>query len=96
MGVIKGAAIHKALLKKGFITAPGKQKHIRYQFCDREKRSSVRTQLSHNGQELSDSLQQLMASQVHLSKAEFLSMVSCTIGHEDLVKKYTENGLLKR
>ena len=96
MGVLKGAAVHKALLKKGFITAPGKQKHIRYQFCDGEKRSSVRTHLSHNGQELSDSLQQLMAAQVHLSKAEFLAMVSCTIGHADLVKTYTENGLLKR
>jgi len=37
-----------------------------------------------------------MAAQVHLSKAEFLAMVSCTIGRDDLVKKYTENGLLKR
>jgi hypothetical protein len=96
MGVLKGAAVHKALLKKGFITAPGKQKHIRYQFCDGEKRSSVRTHLSHNGQELSDSLQQLMASQIHLSKAEFLAMISCTINHEDLVKKYTDFGLLKK
>ena len=38
MGILKGAAVHKALLKKGFITAPGKQKHIRYQFCDGEKK----------------------------------------------------------
>ena len=96
MGVLKGAAVHKALLKKGFVTASGKQKHIRYQFCDGEKRSSVRTHLSHNGQELPESLQQLMAAQLHLSKTEFLAMVSCTIDHEDLVKRYTDIGLLKK
>ena len=96
MGILKGAAVHKALLKKGFVTASGKQKHIRYQFCDGEKRSSLRTHLSHNGQELSDSLQQLMAAQLHLSKTEFLAMVSCTIDHEDLVKRYTDIGLLKK
>ncbi|WP_338096533.1 hypothetical protein [Methanorbis rubei] len=52
--------------------------------------------MSHNNQEINDFLQSQMAEQTYLSKAEFLEMISCTIGHDELVARYVTLGLLQK
>ena len=50
--------------------------------------------MSHNDQELTDFLQAQMAAQLHISKADFLEMISCKIEHEGIANIYREKGLL--
>ena len=93
--ILKAADVTKALKKKGFEQVSGRQKHPRYTFYADGKRSPVTTHVSHNKQEINDFLLSKMAEQTYLSKSEFLEMISCTIRHEDLVKRYADLGLVK-
>jgi len=93
--ILKADDVTRALKKKGFEQVSGRQKHPRYTFYANGKRSPVTTHVSHNKQELNDFLLAKMAEQTYLSKSEFLEMISCTIGHEDLVKRYADLDLVK-
>ncbi len=93
--ILKVHEVTKALKKKGFEQVSGRQKHPRYTFYDNGKRSPVTTHVSHNKQDLNDFLLAKMAEQTYLSKSEFLGMISSTIGHEDLVKRYADLDLVK-
>ena len=95
MAVLKADVVKKALKKKGFVEDTGRLKHLRYKFYVNGQRISVTTHLSHNGSELDDFLVRQMAEQICLSKSEFLEMVSCSLGHEELVARYADLGLLK-
>ncbi len=92
MPVLKADTVTKALTKKGFKCSSGK--HIRYQFYQDGVKLPIVTHVSHNGQEIDDFLIRQMALQLSLSKSEFLSMVSCKIGYEELIKRYTELGFI--
>ncbi|MDV0444031.1 hypothetical protein McpCs1_14190 [Methanocorpusculaceae archaeon Cs1] len=96
MVVLKADVVKKVLQKKGFAPVSGKQKHPRFTFFDEGIRSTVTTHMSHNNQEINDFLQSQMAEQTYLSKAEFLEMISCTIGHDELVARYVTLGLLQK
>ncbi len=96
MVVLKADAAKKALQKKGFAAISGKQKHPQFTFFDEGVRSTVTTHMSHDNQEINDFLQSRMAEQTYLSKSEFLEMISCKIGHDELVSRYVEMGLLKK
>ena len=96
MAVLKADAVKKALKKKGFVEDAGRLKHLRYKFYANGLRISVTTHLSHNGSELDDFLVKQMAEQTHLSKSEFIEMVSCKIGHDELVARYADLGLLQK
>lgn len=95
MPVLKCESVKKALKKKGFLTESGKQRHVVYTFHHDGIPAVVATHMSHNNQEITDTLQNMMAEQLHMSKSEFIEMVSCTIGHDELVARYADLGLLK-
>jgi len=94
MAVLKAETVKKAMMKKGFIMEAGRQKHPRYYFEDNGEIAAVKTHMSHNDQELNDFLQAQMAAQLHISKADFLEMISCQIEHEGIANMYREKGLL--
>lgn len=96
MAVLKADVVKKALKKKGFVEDSGRLKHVRYKFYANGQRISITTHPSHNGSELDDFLVKQMAEQTHLSMAEFIEMVSCKIGHDELVARYVALSLLQK
>lgn len=82
--------------KKGFERLSGKVNHCRYEFYLNGKPSGVKTYLSHNKQEITGDLLAWMAKETYLSKEEFADMISCNIGHDELVARYAALGLLKK
>ena len=94
MSVLKCENVKKSLKKKGFLTVSGK--HVIYTFHHEGIPAVVVTHMSHNNQEITDTLQCLMAEQLHLSKSEFIELISCKIGHDELAARYTALGLLSR
>ena len=95
MPALKTDKVIKALNKKGFVMQKGRTDHLRFVFYADGYPANIKTHLSHNSQDLGNDLQAYMAEQLHLSKAEFVEMVSCKIGHDELIDKYSELGLLK-
>ncbi|MDU9377163.1 hypothetical protein McpSp1_18100 [Methanocorpusculaceae archaeon Sp1] len=95
MVVLKADKVNNALKKKGFIVKTGRTDHCRFVFCNNGRMVNVKTYTSHNGQEIGDELQFRMAEQLHLSKPEFVEMISCTIGRDELVARYTALGLIR-
>lgn len=93
MTILKSDVVVRSLTKKGFERGTGK--HIKYQFYYKGMKIPVITHLSHNGQEIDDFLIKQMAEQLHLSKSEFVEMVSCTIGYDELVDKYIALSLIQ-
>ena len=96
MSVLKCDTVTKALKKKGFVLVRGRSKHLVYFFVHDGIKSEIATHLSHNKQEINDVLQREMAEQTYLSRAEFVEMISCKIGHDELAARYTDLGLLKK
>ena len=92
---MKADKVNKSLKKKGFIVKSGRTDHCRFVFCSNGRMVNVKTHMSHNGQEIGDDLQSRMAEQLYLSKPEFVEMISCKIGHDELVTRYADLGLLK-
>lgn len=95
MPVLKCNKVRNSLIKKGFCTVSGRQKHVVFTFCHGGELQAVSTHMSHNNQEICDFLQNEMAKQMHITKSEFLDFVKCSISKEDLIHKYKEKGLIK-
>lgn len=93
--ILKADKIQSALKKKGFLVKPGRTDHCRFVFCTDGRMVNVKTHMSHKGQEIEDEPQSRMAEQLHLSKSEFIDMVSCGIGHAKLVARYADLDLMK-
>lgn len=86
--VRKGMDIDSALRKKGFIRERD-GKHIRYFFPSVPR---IRTMMSHGmmGKTLSATLIGEMARQRHLTKAQFLAFIDCTLdekGYREILEK---------
>ena len=96
MSVLKCESVKKSLKKKGFLTESGKQKHVVYTFYHEGVPAVVATHMSHNNQEITDTLQSMMAEQLHMSKSDFIEMISCKIGHDELAARYVALGLLQK
>ena len=95
MAVVKADMVRKALIKKGFVEGSGK--HVVYQFYAAALIDTpVLTHMSHNKQEIDHFLQQHMANQLHLSKHEFMNLISCTFGYADLIERYTALDLIPK
>ncbi len=93
---MKCGVVDKALKKKGFETKTGAHSHVVYGFVHEGYPFPVMTHMSHNHQEIDDYLQERMAKQMKISKSEFLEMIACKIGHEELVARYANLGLLNK
>jgi hypothetical protein len=95
MTALKANTVCKALQKKCFVIKSGRNNHLRFVFCTKEGlKTRVTTYMSHNHQDIDDYLVKNMAAQVRLSKSEFAEMVSCSLGYDELIKLYEEQGLV--
>ena len=94
VSVVKCSDVSRALLKKGFSLKKGKHSHVVFVFHHEGNPIPVITHLSHNKQDIDDYLQERMASQLKLTKQEFLKMIECSVTHDMLVNKYEDKGLI--
>ena len=83
--------VEAALTLKGF-KRNNKSDHVRFEFPD----SLVTTKISHGkGEDLHEPLIRKMASQTHLTRADFLRLVQCPMSAEDYKAILTTKGLIK-
>ncbi len=69
--------IESALSRKGFRLDNGKHKY--YFLFHNGVRTSIRTMVSHNHQDIGDNLQGCMASQMGINKKQFSCFVECSL-----------------
>lgn len=88
MAALDSRKVQASLEKKGFTESANKSgDHIRFEYWHDGKLTRCNTKLSHNGQDINDSLISLMSKQMQLSKKEFKEFVECTFSQEDYVSK---------
>ena len=75
--VLDARKTEKNLCKKGFKIANGNHRFL--VFYDGNKKTTIHTMMSHNGQDIDKFLISKMAEQVHLSKDDFISFANCTL-----------------
>jgi hypothetical protein len=82
-----GRSIDAALRKKGFLRSVDSD-HVVYRLFSTEKELLARTKMSHGmfGSSISVHLLSVMARQLHLTKAQFLELIDCTMDE----KQYRE------
>ena len=90
---IKSKTARKALLKKGFCEVNGDHRFLIY--IQNGLKTDIRTKLSHNHEELNDSLISKMKEQVGLSKEDFLGVIKCDISREQLQDIYLKSGKIE-
>lgn len=81
MTVLKTRVIGSNLEKKGFVKAEDSD-HIWYTFYAKGNDTCIMTKISHGEREIGDPLIAKMARQLHISKADFVDLVSCNIDGE--------------
>ena len=87
----KGRDIDSALMRKGFEKTKDSD-HVRYYFYDRQTGATLaQTKISHGmmGVSIGAPLISQMASQLHLTKAQFLDLIDCSLdeaGYREILK----------
>ena len=93
MVVFKKRDVESALKKKGF--EKKKTHHKFYRLFIDDKDAGIFTKVSHGRGDISDFLVNCMAKQVGISKNEFVDVINCPIGKEELIiilrDKYNKN-----
>ena len=83
-GTLAKRKIASALLQKGFIERPGRSDHRVFLFLVGGKKTGTFTRMSHSSQkDIQRKLIGAMARQCHLTKAQFLDLVDCTMSKAD-------------
>ncbi len=90
MGAIKTQKIRRQLLKKGF--KEDSTHHQMYWFYHGERRTSIRTRLSHGYAEYGDKLLAQVARQMRLNKRQLLRFIDCAITYEVYLRMLLEAG----
>lgn len=81
--------VESSLLAKGFKKV--NNKHIYFILYDEnDKKTRIRTYISHNGQDINDYLVGSMSRQVGLTKGEFEDLIACPLSREELLKILNE------
>jgi len=88
----KNSKIQRALLRKGFEKVNTDHKVLI--FYHNNKKTSIHTKVSHGNKEISDQLIGRMANQISLTKPQFEDVVDCHLQKKDLIKIYSELGIL--
>lgn len=84
MATLKVRTIRKNLGKKGFRESEGD--HTFLVFYHDNKKSALRTKVSHGETEIGDPLIGKMARQLCLTKEQFIAFSECTISEERFVE----------
>jgi len=90
MTEILASLLINALLRKGFEKV--ETHHTMLWFMFQGRRTSIHTWVSHGQRKLDDRLLRLVAKELHLSKAELLKFVECSMAYEDYLHLMIERG----
>ena len=82
--------IAAALTRKGFRSHHGD--HVYYYLYVGDKKTSIRTKISHGENEIGENLLAVMARQVKLTKKLFGDLVDCPLTHDQYVKILQHGG----
>lgn len=90
--ILKSFAVKSALKKKGF--EEYNLDHKYYIFMYNGKKTTLRTKLSHNHQDLNDYLISQMSKQLSLNKNEFCKLILCALSETEYIEILQAKGLL--
>jgi len=93
MSTFKTSVIDGALRGKSF--QKSSTHHDMYWFYVGEKKTSVRTRLSHGVSEYGDSLLGQMARQLHLTRADLGELIECPLTEDAYRQKLISGGYVK-
>lgn len=83
MGPRKTKDIKASLTNKGFV--PEQRDHSFFFLYVEDRKSSIRTKISHSIKEYSTNLLSLVARQLHLSNKQLESFLDCPLGYDEYV-----------
>jgi hypothetical protein len=89
----KTTELENALKKKGFHKS--NNHHEMYLFYYENKKTSVRTRLSHGAKEYSDNLLAQMAKQVKLDRSQFDDLIDCPLTAKGYVQHLIAKGHIR-
>ena len=92
MTTIPTNKIKQSLTKKGFIEDNNDHKH--YWLYINERKTDVKTKLSHGQKECRSNLLAQMAKQLHLRRKDFDSLIDCTLGKEEYIQMLRTNKII--
>lgn len=92
MGTYKTDKLDKALTKKGF--RKESTHHEMYWLFVGERRSEIRTRISHGKKEYGDPLLGQMAKQMKLRRSQFDDFVECPLSQEDYINLLQQQGII--
>lgn len=84
MATLKAREVSSSLKKKGFIQS--ESDHTYFVLYVNNKKTSIRTKMSHGKDEVDDYLLNMMSLQVKLEKREFIDLVNCPLSAQDYLK----------
>ncbi len=90
MATLKTKDICTSLTNKGF--KEDNTHHKMYWLHVGDKKTSIRTRISHGEAEYGDNLIAKVAKQMNLTKKQLFSFVECTLGGEMYLKILVDNG----
>lgn len=91
----KANDVERALRKKGFVES--NKSHKVYSLYVNGKKTSIITHTSHGSthKEINDSILNIMANQMKITRKEFDDFVKCTLSEEMYVNLLITRGLIK-
>ena len=93
MGPIKTNKLGRILTSKGFETK--ENDHTYYFLYVGNKKTSIRTKISHGSKEYDGKLLSQMSRQLHFRNNEFNDFLDCTLTYDDYVQLMIERQHLK-
>ncbi len=91
MTTMKVRDIVHGLTRKGFCRSEGDHSHLIFYFND--KKTSIRTKVSHGSTEIGDNLINVMSIQVKLEKNKFMDLVYCPLTLQDYLDELEKQGI---
>ena len=84
--------VRSSLTKKGFFLETTHHKCFHF-YNNEGKKTSIRTRVSHNGQDINDYLIIQMAKQTHLTKSQFIDLINCPLTKEMYIEILKKQGI---
>jgi predicted RNA binding protein YcfA (HicA-like mRNA interferase family) len=84
MATLKAREVISSLRKKGFRQSEGD--HTYFVLYVNDKKTSIRTKVSHGGAEIDDYLLNMMSLQVKLEKKQFMDLINCPLSAQGYLK----------
>ncbi len=92
MTVLKTKDVVSGLLKKGFKKSESDHTFLILYVDD--KKTSIRTKVSHGAREIGDNLIGMMAKQLRIDKTTFRQLVDCVMTRQDYLNELAKQGIV--